>query len=154
MWSDEHLIAEIDSAFGDAAKPAHFTNYTHCGECAEHDELLLARDRQSLQVEDVANPGWSPLLLCTPEGVAYYLPSLVRLTLSAPVYGYDWLGDRLVFLLAVHGEENSFLKFCDPGRRHAIVEMLEHLRSTGAHREDRLCDLDDFAEAKDLWSQT
>ena len=47
--------------------PDHFTDYTHCCECAEHDELLRARDRETLALEDVGNAGWDPICFVTAE---------------------------------------------------------------------------------------
>jgi hypothetical protein len=84
------IIADIDAAFGGAVKPAHFTNYDHCEECAEHDQLLRQRDRATLKIEDVGNPCWTPIPFSSPEGGAYYMPTLVRLALSPPTDGYGW----------------------------------------------------------------
>jgi hypothetical protein len=42
-------------------KPAHFTNYRHCCECAEHDATLVAYDVNTIGVEQLGNPGWDPL---------------------------------------------------------------------------------------------
>src|SRR4030095_7043061 len=63
-------------------KPEHFTNYRHCCECAEHDETLLAYDVNTIGVEQLGNPGWDPLCFATAEGLLYYLPALIRLTID------------------------------------------------------------------------
>jgi hypothetical protein len=52
MSTDADVIARIDEAFGLVERPEHFTNFTHCCECAEHDGLLRSRDRETLRTED------------------------------------------------------------------------------------------------------
>jgi hypothetical protein len=42
-------------------KPAHFTNYRHCCEWAEHDAVLTASDVNSIGLQQLGNPGWNPL---------------------------------------------------------------------------------------------
>ena len=91
-------------------KPQHFTNHTHCCECTEHDEVLRAHDRDTIGIEQLGNPGWDPMCLCTVEGFQYYFPALVRLCLDrnpdallsrsiSVSYGIRWseqsAGDRL-----------------------------------------------------------
>jgi hypothetical protein len=60
MTTDAQVLAQIDAAFGDVERPEHFTDYAHCCECAEHDALLRARDRDTLCIADVGNTGWDP----------------------------------------------------------------------------------------------
>ncbi len=149
---DVEIIADIDAAFGGAVKPEHFTNYDHCEECAEHDQLLRQRDRATLKIEDVGDPCWSPIVFTSPEGIAYYMPALVRLSLSPPTYGYDWFGDQLLFHLSYNDADNGFLRFCDARQRRAVAALLEYLMIVGADREDRLSDLDEFSHAREFWS--
>jgi hypothetical protein len=63
-------------------KPAHFTNYPHCCECAEHNAVLTASDVNSIGLQQLGNPGWDPLCFAAVEGLLYYLPALIRLTLE------------------------------------------------------------------------
>lgn len=63
-------------------KPAHFANYRHCCEGAEHDQTLLAFDVDSIGLAQLGNPGWDPLCFSSAEGLMYYLPALIRLTLD------------------------------------------------------------------------
>lgn len=76
MKNDAAILAVIDAEFGAVPRPEHFTDFTHCCECAEHDEALRSRDRASLRIEDVGNPGWDPLCFCSAEGIAYFFPAL------------------------------------------------------------------------------
>src|SRR5262245_47791535 len=67
--SDDAAVLEmVRAAFARCERPEHFTNYTHCEECAEHDDLLLSRDPDTLRIEDVGNPGWDPLCYVDANG--------------------------------------------------------------------------------------
>ena len=90
MSSDAQVLETIQQAFASSPRPRHFTNYTHCSECAEHDEVLRSRDVQTLRIEDVGNPGWDPICFISPEGFAYYVPALARLALAQPVEPHGW----------------------------------------------------------------
>lgn len=68
MNTDGDILTGIDAAFCGIGRPEHFTNFTHCEECAEHDELLRMRDRETLCLEDVGNPGWDPICFCSSSG--------------------------------------------------------------------------------------
>ena len=78
MINDDEILSVVTQAFGECHRPEHFTNYTHCCECAEHDDLLRSRDRVTLSIADVGNAGWDPICFVTNEGFQYYLPALVR----------------------------------------------------------------------------
>ncbi len=82
MTTDKEILERINQAFAASPRPEHFTNHTHCCECFEHDKLLRSRDGDTLGMNDVGNPGWDPICFISPEGFAYYLPALARLTLS------------------------------------------------------------------------
>ena len=102
--NQEDVLNAIDNAFRSVTRPAHFTNYKHCEECAEHDNLLRSRDRATLRIQDVENAGWNPLVFLTPEGFVYYFPALARLALSSngeefltsfvPFHLYELLTDQ------------------------------------------------------------
>jgi hypothetical protein len=63
--ADTEALGILDAAFGPCPRPEHFTNDKHCEECAEHDELLRNRDRDTLTVADVGNPSWDPICFIT-----------------------------------------------------------------------------------------
>jgi len=77
VCTDEQVLSEIDAAFYSVEKPEHFMDYTHCEECAEHDQLLRERDRETLRIEDVGNICWQPISFSSVQGIAYYMPALV-----------------------------------------------------------------------------
>src|SRR5260370_33319542 len=103
VTSDAQALEAIQQAFATCPRPRHFTNYTHCPECAEHDEVLRSRDLQTLCIEDVGNPGWDPICFISPEGFAYYVPALMRLALSQPGEPYGWDGQQFLFHRCSHG---------------------------------------------------
>jgi hypothetical protein len=152
MSSDQAILAEIDAAFGDVPRPEHFTNYTHCCECAEHDELLRSRNRETLSIEDVGNPGWDPLCFCSAEGIAYYFPALARLALADPPYGFGWYGEQLLFHLYSGFRENSFFRFCSAAQRSAVARFLEHIIETRTEAIDEGASDHDFLRCHELWS--
>jgi len=80
--TQEDVLSMIEGAFHNAKRPEHFTIYDHCEECADHDKVLLSRDRTTLSLADVSNPAWNPIDFLTPEGFLYYFPALAKLALS------------------------------------------------------------------------
>lgn len=74
-------MQEALELFGETPRPEHFTNHTHCSECAEHDETLRNETLESLSYDHL-RPGWDPLCFINPEGFQYYFPALVRLALE------------------------------------------------------------------------
>lgn len=150
MVADAEILAVIDSAFGDAPRPEHFTNYTHCEECAEHDELLRNRDRNTLQRSDVNNPGWDPICFCSPEGLAYYMPALARFALQEPLHELDWYGAQLLFHLYQGANYNEFFNFCSPSQRKSVAALLAHFVETRATLAE--FEADDLLRAHEIWS--
>jgi hypothetical protein len=148
---DLEVLAAIDEAFKPVLKPVHFTNFRHCEECAEHDALLRLRTRETLAIGDVGNIGWEPLAFSTPEGIAYYMPSLARLSLSEPTYRYGWYGDVLIFHLTYDGVDNALLNYCNEPQRRATALFLQHLLETRLDHDSVLSTKEEFAAAHALW---
>jgi len=149
--SDREILRCVDEAFAHEPRPHHFTNFTHCCECAEHDAVLRARDRDTLAIEDVGNAGWDPICFITAEGFRYYLPSLVRLALGDP-------GSRqpapyvhqLLFHLIGDGEDNRRVAACTPPQRKAVTAFLWHLTGT---RDCKAAGCEDNLErAIEIWT--
>lgn len=144
-------LADIEAAFRDAPKPEHFMDHTHCEECAQHDELLRTRDRDTLRIEDVGNVGWQPLSSCSPEGMAYYMPALARLALTDS-YAYGWYGDTLHIHLSCNGSENAFLKHCTPRQRQAVANFLRYLNTRFTDTRLRLTEPEEMEQCAATWS--
>lgn len=152
MSTDAEVIARIDAAFGPVERPEHFTNFTHCCECAEHDELLRSRDRETLRIEDVGNPAWDPICFTSPQGIAYYFPSLVRLALAPPLPPHGWYGDQLLFHLYSGFRDNKFFQYCTPEQRAVVTGLLAHIIESRAALLDELAFPDEFLRCHELWS--
>lgn len=72
MKTDATVLAAVGAGFAGVGQPEHFTDFAHCCGCAERDELLRSRNRDTLKIEDVGNPGWDPLCFCSAEGITYF----------------------------------------------------------------------------------
>src|SRR6188474_2254840 len=119
--TDDEMLAAIASAFAVVPRPEHFTNHTHCDECWEHDEVLRARDLDTLQIEDVGSQAWNPITMATPHGFAYYLPALARLALDPPpLKDWDWYGYIILFELRWNGPRNERWLYCSKEQRDAV----------------------------------
>ena len=134
-----------------APKPEHFTDYRHCCECAEHDQTLLAFDVDSIGLEQLGNPGWDPLCFSSPEGMIYYMPALVRLTVDS----FESYFDQLLFHLIKDGPGNSLVSACSEEQRKFIAEFLEYLITERAEQiAEQVFASDDILRAHEIWSQT
>jgi hypothetical protein len=136
------------------AKPAHFTNYQHCCECAEHDETLLNSDVDTIGLEQLGNPGWDPLCFCSPETFIYYMPALVRLTLDTIEDPQKSYVDQLVFHLIRDGSGNDLVKACNQEQRRFVSNFLEFLTNNyPAQLDDGAFTADDVLKAHVIWSE-
>lgn len=151
MSRDAAILAEIDTAFGDAERPEHFTDHAHCDECAEHDALLRARDRDSLRQEDVGNPGWDPICFCSASGIAYYFPALARLALAEPTPTRGWYADQLLFHLYYGFTENRFFQYCSVAQRLVVSRLIGHMIESRAAVIDSYAAADEFLRCHELW---
>ncbi|HRQ89853.1 MAG TPA: hypothetical protein PLA50_13720 [Bacteroidia bacterium] len=156
MQSDTDILQRIHEAFAGCRRPEHFTNYTHCDECAEYDEVLRSRDTRTLCIEDVGNPGSDPICFISPKGFAYYFPALARLALALalaepdPVQG--WYGNQLFSHLSSDGANNERLLAFTPEQRRIVVDLLHHIAETRASLVDNELLADDLFWAIRIWS--
>lgn len=136
-----------------APKPEHFTDYRHCCECAEHDQTLLACDVESIGLAELGNPGWDPLCFCSPEGLIYYMPALVRLTIDTIDDIRQSYLDQMLFHLMKDGPGNTFVSACNDQQRKFVAEFLEFLITE--HSEQIASEVfasDDILKAHAIWS--
>jgi hypothetical protein len=150
--TDHEVLDLIERVFGGAPRPEHFADYTHCCECAEHDELLRARDVTSLSFADVGNPGWDPLCFISAEGFCYYFPALARLALDG--HGANWYVDQLLFHLGYGGTENRHLLFFSQPERDTVLTLLQHINLSRAEELKEDLSNDELQEVIRLWGGT
>ena len=136
-----------------ASKPEHFTDYRHCCECTEHDETLLAYDIDSIGLEQLGNPGWDPLCFSSPEGMIYYMPALVRLTVDTIDNPRESYLDQMLVHLIKDGPRNSLVSACSEEQRKFIAQFLEYLISEHSEQigEEAFAS-DDILRAHEIWS--
>lgn len=152
MSTDSSILALVDAEFEVVHRPEHFTNFSHCCECAEHDNLLQSRTRETLKLEDVSNPGWDPLCFSSPEGVAYFFPSLARFALAEPDSQSGWYGEQLLFHLSSGFKDNNFFRYCSPRQRRAVSIFLGHIIESRAALVEAYAATDQFLRCHELWS--
>jgi hypothetical protein len=138
--------------FFDVPKPLHFTDYRHCCECAEHDQTLLAFDRDSIGWDQLGSPGWDPLCFSSPEGLVYYTPALIRLTLDGIENQSKSYLDQLLFHLIQDGKNNRLVTTCNTEQRNFIADFLEYLIINYAQQIGEATFLsDDILRAHEIW---
>lgn len=76
------IIHAANEAFACVERPDHFTNHTHCCECAEHDQVLREYTPQTIPRQALGHMGWDPITFTQNQGFTYYLPALVRVVLT------------------------------------------------------------------------
>ena len=151
--TDTQVLDTLDAAFGDCPRPEHFTNHTHCCECAEHDETLRGRDRETLGMAEVGNAAYDPICFVTDAGFRYYFPALARLVLHRPSVEEPWYLEQLLFHLNDRDSPQKRRQACSAAQRAAVASFLRHVLETrallvAAHR----CE-DDLRDAIALWTE-
>jgi hypothetical protein len=150
--ADQPILERIDQAFAEVTKPEHFTDYTHCPECEDHDNVLRARSRETLRRDDLGSAGWDPINFSTEQGIAYLFPALARFALLPDVWRHrDWYGSQLLFHLSWDGGSNRFLTWCSPAQRDAVYGLLKHLSETRRTIIERGGDEDLLQAALSAW---
>jgi hypothetical protein len=149
---DQPVLDRIDRAFGGIYKPEHFTNHAHCDECAEHDNTLRSRTRETLRREDLGNPAWDPLTFSSEEGIAYVFPAIARYAVLPDAWPrHEWYGCQLLSHLSHDGDANRFLRWCSDRQREAVHALLEHLEATRMPDFDNAGCRDALMVALALW---
>lgn len=151
--SESEILLSVELAFQAEPRPEHFTDYKHCCECYEHDELLRARDRATLHLEDVNNPGWDPICFLSEQGWRYYLPALARLAFES-AGAQDWYLSQLLFHLIYDGKENRRVVCCTPTQRSAIAAMLWYFVETAQEKIVEYNMENDMQAAIEIWSES
>jgi hypothetical protein len=134
-------------------KPPHFTDYQHCCECAEHDATLLAIDRDSIGSQQLGSPSADPLCFSSVEGLLYYMPALIRLTLAGIDNPGESYIDQMLFHLIQDGPNNRLVAACSKQQRGFIARFLECLIENHiAEIEGGIFSSDDILKAHEIWS--
>ena len=133
-------------------KPEHFTNYGHCCECAEHDETLVSHDVDSIGLDELGNPGWDPLSFSSVEGLLYYMPAMLRLTLETIDNLRTSYLDQMLFHLILDGPDNRLVSAASPPQREFVAKFLEHLVEHYSARIEMCGCSHEVLRAHEIWS--
>ena len=133
-------------------KPVYFTNYRHCCACAEHDETLLTADVETIGLQQLGNPSWDPLCFSSVEGILYYMPALIRLTLDTMDKPQERYLDQMLFHLIRDGKDNEVVRACSPEQRAFVAEFLVYLIDQYSAELDGCAYADDMLKAYEIWS--
>lgn len=150
MDSVEALINEAAEICGKVTKPEHFTNHTHCCECAEHDEVLQKYTAETITREALGHAGWDPMTFATDTAFRYYLPALIRMALTKE--GDDYYIDQFLSQIIRDGPRNSRWVACTPEERAVVRKTLHTLLEERTEELDNWLDADRLMEAIDIWS--
>lgn len=147
----EMIINDAYRAFSSFSRPEHFTDYTHCDECEEHDNTMRSCSLSEIGSNHVGNPGWSPIPFFTEQAFGYVMPRLLELALTNGINAH---GEPFVFqyLLALtplpeHRKFNNFT----PEQAAVVLKSLYYIRDhMGAVVENECCQ-NDLTDAIALW---
>lgn len=133
-------------------KPKHFTNFNHCEECAEHDQTLINSDVEIIGLSELGNPGWNPLCFCSIDGMKYYMPALIRLTLETiETDCMDFYFAQLLFHLESDGKNNSLFVACNPEQRQFIAGFVEYMINNHSEKIESNCCSDEAIRVYEIW---
>lgn len=143
-------VEEASSLFR-IEKPDHFTEYRHCCECAEHDETLRSSNVAEIGLQQLGNPGWDPLCFATVEGLKYYLPAMVRLSIET--INTEFYVAQMLFHLGSGGKENRLLVSVTPQQKDFVARFLAFLISTYPSELEERIAADEALATYELWSK-
>lgn len=150
MDSIQQLISEAARVFGKVPKPEHFTNHTHCCECAEHDDTLNAFTPETITREALGHAGWDPMTFATDTGFRYYLPALIRMALVGE--DDEYYIDQFLSQVIRDGPRNSRWAACTVEERAVVLKALHALLEERTEEVDNWLDADRLMQAIEIWS--
>jgi len=136
-------------------KPEHFTDYKHCYECEQHDQTLINGSIDAIGLNELGNVGWDPMCFATAEGLKYYLPSLVRLSLES-IDSEFYFGQFLFHLgySEANGKGNRLYLACNQEQRHYIGQFVEYVSVQYKEQLQENLFEEDAVTVKELWAIT
>lgn len=113
------MLTRVSDVFADVSRPDHFTDYTHCDDCLQHDQTLQKVTVDSIGLKHLGNPAWDPIAVCTDDAFRYLLPGLLRTAVVNPAQYFER------FLLQLTAERFAALS---PQEQSAVREFLRAYR--------------------------
>ena len=128
---DIQILKLVESAFQNVEKPEHFTNFSHCRECEEHDNTLRQFNKFNIPRRALGNLGYAPIGFSSPRGIAYYFPILARYAILGNIWHhYDNYAEMLIGYLDEKREKNKLYGYCNALQKQAVRDFLNHLAET------------------------
>ena len=146
------IVSRAYRAFSSFARPEHFTDHTHCPECAEHDQTMRSRPLSAIGVVQLGNPGWCPIPFLTEQAYGYVMPRLVELALASSV---ERPGESFVFsfLLALTpAPEHRKLDYFTREQTDAVLQSVHYMRDHMQPVVEQACCEEDLVQAIARWS--
>jgi hypothetical protein len=112
---------------------------------------LVTADVDSIGLEQLGNPGWDPLCFASVEGLVYYMPALIRLTLETMDTLQERYLDQLLFHLMRDGKDNDLVRACSKEQRAYVVEFLTHLIEQYSVEIDQYSYAGDMLKVYEIW---
>ena len=150
MGPIQKLISKATEVFGKVLRPEHFTDHTHCCECAEHDEVLRKFTPDTITREALGHAGWDPITSATDTGFRYYLPALIRMALTTT--GDDYYIDQFLSQVIRDGPRNSRWLACNADERAVVLKALHTVLEERTEEVDNWLDADRLMQAIGIWS--
>jgi hypothetical protein len=144
-------VEEAKNAFS-VEKPEHFTDFGHCEECAEHDETLRSSSVEEIGIEQLGNPGWDPICFSSAEGIKYYFPAMIRLSIET-IEG-EYYFDQLLFHLGYSGKENRLLNSFTLRQKEFVARFLWYMISAYSFELEENLSADEALSIYALWSES
>lgn len=151
MSNVQKVIDEASKVFGQVPRPEHFTDHTHCCECAEHDEVLQRFTPDIITREALGHAGWDPITFATDTGFRYYLPALIRMALTKS--GQEYYIDQFLSQVIRDGPRNSRWLACTTQERRVVLKALNTLLEEQTDDIDNWLDADRLMQAIEIWSE-
>ena len=133
-------------------KPEHFTNFSHCEECEEHDQTLIHSSIDEIGMAELGNPGWDPICFCSVKGKIYYMPSFIRLSIET--MSDDFYFSQFLFHLEYDGKDNALFHVCNPSQRQFIASFVEYVILNHSEELKKNSCEDDALRTYEIWSST
>lgn len=132
-------------------KPKHFTNFNHCEECAEHNQILLDNNIDTIGLDELGKPGWDPMCFSSEQGKKYYMPALIRLSLDT-ISNEFYLG-KLLSHLENDESGKKLIENCNFEQQEFIASFIKYLIDNHAQEIENNCCLKKAIRIHKAWSE-
>jgi hypothetical protein len=146
----DRIIERAFTVFQNVERPAHFTNFNHCCECREHDEVLLAGTPATISRSDLGTMAWDPITFTTGTGFRYYIPGLIRVVLTQT--GDNNYYEQFLWHMASPDQVKERCPEITEEECEVISETLEYLLNHRTTEIDEECMADTLLAAVESWT--